>query len=122
MKLSPCLIRGDVVLTRFPLTDGSHVRIRPALVLMDQTGADVVLAFISANTQQGRSVRTDVVIGPELSDFASSGLKSPSLVHLNKIETLGAAATVIRKLGHLGADSQAAIDHCLRLLLVLSAR
>lgn len=56
--------RGDIVAVRFPFSDGSNSKLRPALVLsntsIDRTG-DVVLVMITASTREA-----DVVV--ELTD------------------------------------------------------
>ena len=72
---------GAVVLISFPFTDGSAVKKRPALVLLDTGDADILLARI---TTQFSGSPFDC----ELADWAAAGLKAPSFVRLHKLATL----------------------------------
>ncbi|MDX2143878.1 MAG: type II toxin-antitoxin system PemK/MazF family toxin [Rhodospirillaceae bacterium] len=76
---------GSIVLTRFPFTDLSADKLRPALVISRDNGrrSDVVLAFITSNTQAAGSPDT-LRIEPS----AANGLKVPSVVRFDKIVTL----------------------------------
>lgn len=72
---------GAVVLIKFPFTDGSGAKKRPALVLMDSDDDDLLLARI---TTQSSSSPCDC----ELKDWPKAGLKAPSFVRLHKLATL----------------------------------
>jgi len=75
---------GDIVLTRFPFTDLSGSKVRPALVISRDNGRrnDVVLAFITSNTIT--AMPDSVRIQPD----AGNGLKVPSAVRFDKLVTL----------------------------------
>jgi mRNA interferase MazF len=76
---------GSIVLTRFPFTDLSGGKVRPALVVSrdNERRVDVVLAFITSRT-----------LNPPLPDSfaiqpsAVNGLKVPSLIRFDKLATL----------------------------------
>ena len=48
MNAGPALARGDVVLVRFPFTDLSGQKLRPALVVGYPRGEGVILAFVTS--------------------------------------------------------------------------
>jgi len=50
LSARPALARGDVVLVRFPFTDLSGLKLRPALIVGRVSGDDVVLAFVTSQT------------------------------------------------------------------------
>ena len=74
---------GSIVLTRFPFTDPSGPKVRPALVISrdnDKRG-DIVLAFITSNTG---SYRDSMPIAPS----RKNGLKVASTVRFDKVAAL----------------------------------
>ena len=72
---------GTVVLINFPFTDGSSSKKRPALVLLDTSDNDLLLARITTQF-------SDSSFDCELKDWAQVGLKSPSFARLHKLATL----------------------------------
>lgn len=74
---------GDIVLTRFPFTDLSGAKVRPALIVSHDNArrSDVILAFITSNTAITRDA---VAIAPT----RATGLKVASVVRLDKLATL----------------------------------
>jgi len=87
--------KGDIVLIPFPFTDLTGVKNRPALVLI-ASDHDVTVSFIT--TQLRWFEPHDVNIEPSY----ENGLKSTSLIRLNKITTID-KDLVIGKLGKLTA-------------------
>lgn len=73
--------KGDIVLVKFPFTDFSGTKNRPALVLFSND-LDVTVAFIS--TQLKWKENTDIVLLPN----SENGLKKESLVRLSKLATI----------------------------------
>lgn len=91
--------KGDIVLVRFPFTDLSSTKLRPALVLSSPTRhGDVILAFIT--TQRNLREPNDVLLTPESIGFSDTGLKSASAIVLSKLATLN-SRIVLGKIGHL---------------------
>lgn len=84
---------GDLVLVHFPFTVGTQSKLRPALVLLDERDADIVVARI---TTQIVKTPYDVV----LADWRRAGLLAPSAVRLHKLATLE-KTLVDRVLGQL---------------------
>lgn len=89
---------GDLLLVDFPMTSSGPGKPRPALVILDNGDADVVLARV---TTQPRNTPYDVPIA----DWKKSGLLAPSIVRLHKIATV-AKARVQRVLGTLQANDR----------------
>lgn len=76
--------KGDIVLITFPFTDLSGTKLRPAVILIDSPD-DITVCFITTQIQWKET--NDLVVSP--SD--SNGLRSPSLIRINKIATLNRA-------------------------------
>jgi mRNA interferase MazF len=76
---------GSIVLTRFPFTDLSGGKVRPALVISRDNArrSDVVLAFITSNNRFEGNPDT-LTIDPTI----ANGLKVRSAVRFDKIVTL----------------------------------
>jgi len=74
---------GSIVLTRFPFTDLSGPKVRPALVISrdNDKRADLVLAFITSNTDAWRD---SMAIAPS----RRNGLKVASTVRFDKVAAL----------------------------------
>ena len=72
---------GDIVLLKFPFTDGKTQKRRPALIINDFDDGDIVVCRI---TSQIYKTRNDIFID----DWENSGLKLPSVIRIHKIATL----------------------------------
>ena len=75
-------MKGDVVVIPFPFSDLSGSKRRPALVVADWGGDDIMLCQI---TSQGKRDGMEVVLTD--SDFSSGHLPIPSHIRPNKIFT-----------------------------------
>ena len=72
---------GDIVLLRFPFTDGQSFKRRPALVINDTNDGDIVVCRV---TSQIYKTKFDV----KVDHWKKSGLKLPSVIRIHKIATL----------------------------------
>lgn len=72
---------GDIVLLKFPFTDGATFKRRPALIINDFDDGDVVVCRI---TSQIYKTNNDIFIDY----WKKSGLKLPSVIRVHKIATL----------------------------------
>jgi mRNA interferase MazF len=108
--------RGDLVLARFPFTDGSGTKLRPVLVLAAVPGPhdDYLVLFISSQLRTA-VVGVDVVIDRQHSAFRGSGLKVPSVLRIGKLATISGALI----LGPLGRLDPPLIDDIVRRLTSL---
>lgn len=93
---------GSIVLTRFPFTDLSGDKRRPALVVSrdNDRRTDLVVCFITSLPRSG----------PDMAPLAATpgtGLKVPSVVRFDKLATLD-RAVIAGKLGEAPADWLAA--------------
>ena len=77
---------GQVVLFKFPQTDKSPGKLRPALVLRKLDGFydDWLICMISSQLSQ-KIVELDEVIKKEDADFEQSGLKITSLIRISRL-------------------------------------
>ncbi len=112
------LDRDDVVLVRFPFTDLSGSKLRPALVVGRPLGDDVILAFVTTREATG-DARAEHALAPSDPEFAPTGLKASSSIRLHKLATLH-RALVRRRLGRIGPRTRGHVDRALRYILMLS--
>ena len=91
---------GSIVLTRFPFTDLSGGKVRPALVISRDNArrSDLVLAFITSKPQAA-AMPDALAIQPS----AQNGLKVASVVRFDKIVTLE-TRVIAGKLGDAEAN------------------
>jgi len=79
-------MKGDIVFVRFPYTDLSITKPRPALVLHEERD-EVVLAYISSRVPIMPS-DTDVLVLRKEPFFEATGLKRDSVIKLSVLTTL----------------------------------
>jgi len=75
-------IKGDVVVVPFPFSDLSNAKRRPALVVADLKGDDLILCQITS-----QQVRDDYAIELTEEDFQFGSLKKKSNIRPNRIFT-----------------------------------
>jgi mRNA interferase MazF len=107
-------MKGKIVLVPFPFTDFSAAKLRPALVLHEGR-KDVVVAFISSQIPEAPSP-SDVIIRKKHPEFKLTGLKTDSVVKLDKLATL-LKDLVIGELGELGKTLKTEINAKLKVIL-----
>lgn len=97
--------RGDIVLIKFPFTDLSSDKVRPALVVSSDaystttTNPDAIFIYISAVIDSPKSA--DIVIEERHPEFRRSGLKKASVIKCDKIVTLS-KILASKRLGEVG--------------------
>jgi mRNA interferase MazF len=72
---------GDIVLLKFPFTDGRNYKRRPALIINDYDDGDIIVCRI---TSQIYETPYDVFI----ENWKKFGLKLPSVIRVQKLATL----------------------------------
>jgi mRNA interferase MazF len=100
-------IAGQIVLFKFPQTDLTVGKLRPALLLkpLSNRYGDWLVCMISTKTGQEIS-GLDEIISPHDSDFTQTGLKSESVIRVSRL------AVVSKKilLGRIGEISTQKLD------------
>lgn len=113
--------RGSVVLVRYPFTDLTAVKTRPAVILTpDQLIPkmdDVLRLFISSSIP-AELLPTDLVLETSHPAFPRAGLKYRSVLRSHKLALLH-RNLVLRVLGEIDRDLMGEIDLRLRLALGL---
>ena len=66
-------VKGDVVVVPFPFSDLSQAKRRPALVMANLRGDDLILCQITS-----QAVKDSYAVAIADADFAEGGLKQPS--------------------------------------------
>ncbi len=72
---------GDIVLLKFPFTDGKTFKRRPALIIQEFDDGDIIVCRI---TSQIYKTKNDIFVNA----WEKSGLKLPSVIRIHKIATL----------------------------------
>jgi mRNA interferase MazF len=72
---------GEIVLLKFPFTDGKTFKKRPALIINDFDDGDIIVCRITSQIYMSKN---DVFID----DWQKSGLKLPSVIRIHKLATL----------------------------------
>jgi mRNA interferase MazF len=75
-------VKGDVVVVPFPFSDLTQAKRRPALVLAELEGDDLILCQITSRTVRDRYA---VTLGE--ADFSRGGLRQASNVRPNRVFT-----------------------------------
>ena len=118
----PNVKRGSVVLVRYPFTDLTGMKIRPAVILTpDQLMSkldDVLCMFVSSSIPTDLLL-TDFILDAEHPAFAKTGLRYRSIFRCHKL-TLLHKHLVLRVLGELDESLMNQIN--LRLQVALGLR
>lgn len=91
-------VKGDVVVIPFPFSDLSSSKKRPALVLVDLNGNDIILCQITS-----QSVKDNNAIEIKPSDVENGTLSTISNARPNKLFTAD-EAIIAYKIGNLKTD------------------
>jgi mRNA interferase MazF len=94
---------GQIVLFKFPYTNQTESKLRPALVIRRLPGEynDWLICMISSQLDQ-LIPNFDEMISPEDSDFQQSGLKLPSVIRISRLAVAG-KDIFIGKLGEVNS-------------------
>jgi mRNA interferase MazF len=111
--------KGDIVLVKFPFSDLSQTKPRPAVILwINPAGDDITLCAITSQNMDQLSIE-DIPVLPADPEFPSTGLRVPSKIRTTRIATL-TKQLVIRKFGTLGTEQMQALNEKLIEMLQLT--
>lgn len=113
------MIRGDVVLVRFPHPSGARGKRRPAVVVQSDTYASVVKTVVVAEITSNLSMATDtacLMIELNTLEGQATGLARDSVVSCLALATVYADA-VDQRLGSLSPALMHRLDGCLKAAL-----
>ncbi len=96
-------IKGDVVVLPFPFSDLSGIKRRPALVLADLPGDDILLCQITS-----QHTRDQFALPLLFNDFTNGSLPSTSFIRPSRIFTAD-KSIIIRKAGTVKSSLMAAV-------------
>lgn len=106
--------RGDVVLIPFPFSDLTGQKIRPALILSNNSMShDVVVVFI---TSKHKTNKSSFIL--EIEPTKQNGLKTDSTIICDKIATLD-KKIILGAIGTLEKMAQVKVDIILKQVLGL---
>jgi mRNA interferase MazF len=114
--------RGFVVLVDFPFSGGGKSKVRPALVIQNDTDnarlLNTIVAQITGTTQRSLEA-TQVVLEMNTTDASLSGLRFDSVVNCVNLLTLD-KNKVLRKLGYLPDVFMRKVNDALKVALELN--
>jgi mRNA interferase MazF len=96
-------VKGDIVVIPFPFSDLSGSKKRPALVLADLQGDDIILCQITS-----QQIKDTYAIPVKNSDFKTGKLTVPSNIRPNRIFTAD-KNIIIRKVASLSEPAVNAV-------------
>ena len=76
-------VAGDIIVVSFPYTDLSETRKRPALILANLEGDDIVICEITS-----RQRKDPYVVSLENKELESGSLRTKSIIRPNRLLTL----------------------------------
>jgi mRNA interferase MazF len=88
-------VKGDVVVVPFPFSDLTQAKRRPALVISELEGDDLILCQITS-----QSIKDNYAISLDNKDFETGSLKQSSNVRPNRLFTAD-SHIVLYKVGNL---------------------
>jgi mRNA interferase MazF len=88
-------VKRDVVVIPFPFSDLSQAKKRPALVMSDLTGDDVILCQITS-----KDIKDNNAIALNDEDFEKGGLNKLSNIRPNRLFTAD-KNIILYKIGHI---------------------
>jgi len=91
-------VKGDVVVVPFPFSDLSSSKRRPALVLVDLPGDDLILCQITS-----RNVSDSMAVPLDVSDVINGTLSTASNIRPNRLFTAD-ENIILYSIGSLKAD------------------
>lgn len=84
-------IKGDVVVTPFPFSDLTANKKRPALVIADLTGDDIIICLITS-----QNAKDNYAISLASNDLANRQLRQDSNIRPNRLFTIDAKIVLYR--------------------------
>lgn len=111
--------RDEIHLASFPFGGSAGMKLRPVLLLTGPVGSvpEVLVAYISS-VVPAALLPTDVVLDPATTQYASTMLKTRSVLRLHKLATVH-TRNVVRRLGNLSPAASAEVKERLRSFLGL---
>ncbi len=103
---------GEVWLVRFPFTELTSTKVRPALVLADHR-QDLIVLGIFSKVPAGALPETWVLIEETHPEFGQTGLKKTSSLRAEKIATVY-ESVFQRQLGRLPSDMMEQVQKALK--------
>lgn len=93
---------SEIWLVRFPFSDLTATKLRPALILAVHREEQIILGIFS-KIPHGEWRETWVIVSENHSDFSQTGLKKTSVIRADKIATVN-QSVFQQKLGILPSD------------------
>lgn len=94
---------GQIALTPFPYSDLSEAKLRPVLMLRQASRFDDwLVCMVSSQVRQAETGLDEILVQSD-TDFASSGLKVPSVLRLSRLAVLD-GSLLLGSIGRIGDE------------------
>jgi mRNA interferase MazF len=104
-------IKGDIVVLPFPYSDLLSYKKRPAMVLADLKGDDIILCQVTS-----QFVKDNYAIALDSSDFTKGSLNKPSNIRPNRLFT-AEKSIITRKVGTVKTEVfEKVVDHLFEII------
>ena len=114
--------RGDVVLVRFPFSSGAGSKVRPALVVQNDTNnqrlANTIIVMITSTVARASVEATQVLVELRTPAGRRSGLLHDSAVKCENLFTIE-QSLILRTIGSLPPEMMSKVTDCLKASLDL---
>jgi len=107
---------GDVVLVKFPFTDLTTTKLRPAVILATHADDLTIVGIFSSPPRA--SQETWIVLSSNDPNFSETGLKTTSVVKADRVAVIE-QSVVVRNLGRLSPSQMEKIKRAVKLALNL---
>jgi mRNA interferase MazF len=111
--------RGEIVLVTLPFSQGGGSKLRPDLVVQNDTAnarmTNTIVVAITRNVSRV-SQKTQLLIDPETLEGKASGLIAPSAITCENLFTVG-QNLIQRAIGKVSKDVMLQVNDCLKVAL-----
>ena len=117
------VLRGDVVLVDYPYTDRTGSKVRPCIVVQNDSDNqrldDTIVVLMTSKTRFTPGIATEILITAQSPAGQQAGLIFDSAVQGHNLLTVD-RSFIRRKIGTIPAETMLTVDVCLKAALALS--
>ena len=121
--MTTVVLRGEVVLVDYPYTDRTGSKVRPCIVVQNDTDNvrldDTIVVLLTSKTRFTPGSPTEILITAESPVGRQAGLIFDSAVQGHNMLTID-RSFIRRKIGTMTVETLAKVDNCLKAALALS--
>ena len=121
--MTTAVFRGDVVLVDYPYTDRTGSKVRPCIVVQNDTDNqrldDTIVVLLTSKTRFTPGSPTEILITADSPAGRQAGLIFDSAVQGHNMLTID-RSFIRRKIGTMPVETMSSLNRCLKAALALS--